>query len=376
MKYSVLLVSLLILFSGCVHVPSTGQTFLKTVPDSHFKDTEPHESMKRAINYSLEALSGLDPAERFDLFGNRTVTLNDLEESLVIFLMILEHTQNQEDLIMQIRKHFEFYEITGPVLFTGYYEPELPGSFEQTERFRYPIYRRPYELDQGGNSQHSARVPTLHKDPVIFSRAEIDTEGILSGRGLELLYLDDPVERFFLHIQGAGTIRLPDDQIIHVQYDGSNGRSYTSIGRFLIEEGEMLSGEATVPGIKKYLRVHTGEQGRIMNRNERYVFFKISETGSQGVLDMPLTPYRSIATDPGVIPVGSLCYLETQLPLVNEQEKEYGRKDYSGFAVSQDIGDAIQGLRRADLFMGTGPRAAAMAGHMMSEGKLYILLRK
>jgi len=274
------------------------------------------------------------------------------------------------DVYPVLKERFHLYEIPGPVVFTGYYEPVLEGSLVPSGRFRYPLYRCPEELKEAQRPPGSSPVPA----PLFYTRKEIDEEGVLAGRGLELLYLDDPVERFFLQIEGAGMIRLPGNRLIRVQYDGSNGRPYTSIGRVLIEEGKLSPEEATLPGIQAYLRRHAGERTRILNRNERYIFFKISNRPSQGVLDMVLTPYRSLATDPRFLPAGSLLFYRTSFPELDERGKVIGWKESGRFAVSQDIGKAIEGPRRADIFVGVGERAAFLAGRLKSKGKLFLLL--
>ncbi|PIS37732.1 MAG: hypothetical protein COT35_04450 [Nitrospirae bacterium CG08_land_8_20_14_0_20_52_24] len=378
MKRRRLFILFLMILQGCIplHPPKTsGIPFARTDAYPLMEDTGHLESIKSAVQNSLEAVSRLKPQDQV-MIGNRSCTARDLQEALSSFLQILSDAKDASELNGRIRQAFDLYEVPGPILFTGYYSPLLQGSLKPTERFRYPLYRRPDDLITKNSPSCLGFIPFSSAKQGHFTRKEIDTQGTLSGRGLELLYLDDPVERFFLHVQGSGIIRLPDGSTVRVRYDGSNGRSYTSLGKVLINQGRLETHEVTLPTIKKYLRLHPGEQEEIMNRNERYIFFKTTEAGPQGAGDMVLTPYRSLATDPAVIPTGSLCYYSARFPLFNQLGEINGWQERGGFAVSQDTGGAIRGHQRVDIFLGEGDSAAATAGHLKSGGKLYILLRK
>jgi membrane-bound lytic murein transglycosylase A len=220
------------------------------------------------------------------------------------------------------------------------------------------------------------RLPFGGAPRAYYSREEIEQGGVLRGRGLELVYLDSAVERFVLHVQGAGDIRLPDGRVRHVQYDGSNERPYTSVGRILRDSGSLDPGEINLPRIKAYLHSHPGEAEQIMNENERYIFFRESDRGAEGVRDTLLTPYRSLATDPRVIPTGTVCYYEVPDPEFDVAGDPAGGGKRTGFAVSQDVGAAIRGPHRVDLYVGRGAQAERLAGHLKTRGRLYILMRK
>lgn len=375
MRHYALLIFFLILFTGCIHLRPPLVPIHKTDRYPHFEDMGSAETLQKAAAYSLESLSKIN-SDTEVAFGNQTITIQDLKETLSTFFTILEASSNPEEMNRNMRKNFDLYEISVPVLFTGYYEPLLDGSLVQTERFRYPLYRRPEDLTVKRKTSCLSLLPFLGRDRPYFSREEIDTQKVLSGRDLELIYLEDPIERFFLHVQGAGTVRLTDGRYIHVQYDGSNGRPYTSIGKVLIDEKKLTPEDVNLPRIKKYLRSHPNDQERIMNRNDRYIFFQSGGSGSDpigvrpyilGVNNIPLTPLRSCATDPAIIPTGSLLYYITEFP---------SKKYQTNYAISQDIGNAIKGPDRVDIFLGQGPNAEAVAGHLKSKGKLFILLRK
>ncbi len=378
MRHRNLFILLLIILPGCIplHSPRTsGIPFARTDAYPLLEETGPIESIKSAVQNSLVAVSRLEPGKQV-IIGNRSCTARDLQETLSSFLEILSDAKDASDLNGRIIRKFDLYEVPGPVLFTGYYAPVLAGSLEPTGRFRYPLYLRPDDLIRKNSLPCLGIIPFFYENRGYFTREEIDTQGALSGRGLELLYLNDPVERFFLHVQGSGIIRLPDGSVVRVRYDGNNGRPYTSLGKVLINDGRLETNEVTLPAIKQYLRLHPGEQEEIMNRNERYIFFKTTETGPQGAGDVVLTPYRSLATDPAVIPPGSLCYYSTLFPLFNQAGEPMGWQEQAGFAVSQDTGEAIRGHQRVDIFLGEGDLAAETAGHLKSRGNLYILLKK
>ncbi|MGB0504818.1 MAG: murein transglycosylase A [Pikeienuella sp.] len=237
--------------------------------------------------------------------------------------------------------------------FTAYYEPELAGSRNQGGPYQHPLYARPPELKDGRQ---------------FLSREQI-SNGALAGRGLELFWLTDPVESFFLHIQGSGRIRLPDGSVTRVGYAGQNGHAYSSIGRILVEAGAMSLNQASAQSIKTWVRDEPVRGKALLNKNASYVFFKertelAPELGPVGALGLPLTPGRSVAVDPSIQPLGAPIWVETD-----------GAPGYQGrLMVAQDVGGAIKGPQRADLFIGSGDTAGQIAGRVRSGGRLVTLL--
>ena len=248
-----------------------------------------------------------------------------------------------------------------PVLVTGYHEPVLRARTARSDEFRFPIYGVPREarsgrqVEQASDGSGASALPT---------RAAIDA-GALAGRHLELLWSDDPVELFFLHVQGSGRLRLEDGRTVRIGYAASNGQAYRSIGAVLAERGVFRPSEATAPAIKAYLRAHPDEAGAIMAENPRYVFFRIVDTpldeGPAGSLGAPLTALRSVAVDPAVTPLGSLGQLVVPLP---------DGTSLMGLVVAMDSGAAIKGPGRIDLFVGSGDRAADIAGELRARGEI------
>lgn len=251
----------------------------------------------------------------------------------------------------------------GRVLFTAYYEPVLEGSRKPDPRYPVPLYRPPDDL--------KSRRP--HRP--YLTRHEIDRLGRLAGKGYEILWLKDPIEAFFLHIQGSGKVLLEDGSSLRVRYAANNGRSYKSIGEVLIRSGRLQPGEASAPSIKEYLRTHPDERDKILDANERYIFFEAVEDklGPRGSLGVSLTEGRSIAADPAYYPRGALAWIETEVPVLGEDGRLEGWRPLRRFVLIQDAGGAIQGPARADIFWGSGERAGLEAGYMRREGRLFVL---
>ena len=269
-------------------------------------------------------------------------------------------------------------------LITGYYEPLLHGSLAKTERFLYPLYRRPDDLVtvdlgelypelQGKRFRgrvHGNRVVPYYSRAQINRASERPEPAATPLSGLELLWVDDPVALFFLEIQGSGRVQLPDGRILPVSYSDQNGHPYVAIGRTLVESGALKLEEATMPAIRAWLAAHPDQAQTVLNSNPSYVFFTLREpdsSGPVGALNVPLLAERSIAVDPSFIPLGSPVWLDTALP--GSTPRPYRRLEFA-----QDTGGAIRGPARADLFLGFGQNAEQLAGAMRQRGKLYVLL--
>lgn len=262
-------------------------------------------------------------------------------------------------------------------LITGYYEPVLRGSLERTGEYRYPLYAPPEDLltiDLGDahpelddlQLRGKLRGRTVVPYP---TRAELaSSPDALSGS--ELLWVDDPVDAFFLHVQGSGRVRLPDGRIVAVRYADHNGRTYRSIGRRLIHMGELERDAVNLFSIRRWLRAHPNEAQTLFNHNPRFIFFRLDRgpvESPKGALNVPLTPGRSLAVDRDRIPLGVPVWLSTTTP---------GRPDVplERLMLAQDTGGAIEGWVRADVFWGLGAEAERKAGLMKETGRMFVLL--
>lgn len=263
-------------------------------------------------------------------------------------------------------------------LITGYYEPTLYGSLRANERYHYPIYRSPEDLL---TVRMESRFPELKDQRVrariennivvpYYSREQIDApESPLAGQ--ELLWVDDPDAAFFLHVQGSGRVMLEDGSMVGVGYANQNGHPYVSIGKVLIDLGELEREAVSLQSIRDWLKRHPERANQIKNSNPSYVFFTLRkdlENGPRGSLNVPLTTERSVAIDRRVIPLGTPLWLSTTLP---DSQKPYQR-----LVFAQDTGGAINGPVRADLFFGRGERAERLAGTMKQSGQLFALMPK
>ena len=267
---------------------------------------------------------------------------------------------------------------TAAGLFTGYYEAELNGAFRPDQRYRYPILSRPKDLisadlgrfdDKWKGNQIAGRLLGGKYVPY-YTRAEIE-DGTLNGRQLEILWVDSPVDAFFLHIQGSGRVNLADGSSIRLAYAGRNGHRYTAVGRELVAAGLMRLGDITMPTIRNWMEANPVGGAALRQKNKSYIFFRVANTkgpvGAQGVL---LSPGRSLAVDPSFIPYGIPLWLATTDPGTKP------KKPLRRLVVAQDTGSAIKGSIRGDLFWGHGRHAATKAGLMNEKGTYYLLLPK
>ncbi|MFV0514582.1 MAG: murein transglycosylase A [Jhaorihella sp.] len=238
-------------------------------------------------------------------------------------------------------------------LFTGYFEPELDGSRHPTDRFRYPIYKMPEEA-RGAS-------PWL-------TRREIQTGDTLRNRGLEIAWVDDPVELFFLQIQGSGRIRLPGGRVLRVGYGGANGHPYRSIGVELVRRGIYSAHQVSAQVIRNWVRRNPVAGAELLLHNPSYVFFREVGLGSDsvgplGAMNRPVTALRSVAVDPAFTPLGAPVWLEKD-----------GQGKMRRLMIAQDTGSAIKGAQRADIFFGTGDAAGQAAGRLRDPGRMLVLL--
>ncbi len=271
-----------------------------------------------------------------------------------------------------------------PGLFTGYYEPELKGSRTKKGAYQTPLYPVPGDLvavdlglfrDTFKGQRLAGRVQNGRLVPYA-DRSEIVVRGIPSVR--PLFYVDDPVDAFFLQVQGSGRVKLDDGSIVRAAYAAQNGQPYTAIGAVLVERGEMSREQVSLQSIRAWMRAHPNDAQGLMNTNASYVFFAeqaigdpaLGASGTQGV---PLTPEASLAVDTGIHALGVPVWLETTAP---DADANQPARVFDRLFVMQDTGGAIRGPVRGDVYWGYGANAGAIAGRMRSEGRMTVLLPK
>ena len=265
-------------------------------------------------------------------------------------------------------------------LFTGYYEPLLRGSKSKGGDYAVPLHLPPDDLvrvDLGkfdpelagrsirGRIEGQEFIPYHSRDDIVG--------GALADRELELLWVDDEIEKFFLQIQGSGQVRLDDGTVIRVGYADQNGLPYRAIGRDLIEIGALTPETVSLQTIRQWLQANPGQARDIMSRNKSYIFFRENtelgaSDGPLGAQNVPLTAGRSLAVDPRYVPLGAPLWLDTTAPWPD------GERPLRRLMVAQDVGGAIKGVIRGDVFWGAGERAEAVAGRMKSQGRFFVFV--
>jgi len=272
-------------------------------------------------------------------------------------------------------EHFTPYHVTDEGnpegLFTGYYESSLNGSLKKTRRFWYPLYKKPPELVLSQGTEKKWGVLSWGRVAPYHDRAAIDN-GALEGKGLELLWVDDPVEAFFLHVQGSGRVNLPNGRVVRVNYAASNGHPFISIGKELIKDNIMDVKDVSMQSIRDWMARCPEKARTLMHRNPSYVFFRevkgLAEDGPIGCIGVPVTEGRTMAIDRRWLPMGAPLWFDGYHPDNYIQERR--------LMIAQDTGGAIRGAVRGDFFWGYGKEAMEKAGKMKSKGQYYIFLPK
>jgi membrane-bound lytic murein transglycosylase A len=270
-------------------------------------------------------------------------------------------------------------------LLTGYYEPVIEGSRTQTAKFNIPVLRRPADLENlvaewergalAHGLTHARRTPS-GLEPYA-TRSEIE-QGALAGQGLEILWLADPVDSFFMHIQGSGRIRFPDGEMVRVTYNGKNGHPYTSIGRYLIDAGLFPADQMSLDALKVWLSADA-ERGRdVMRQNKSYVFFRElegEEAGSPlGTQDIPHSDGRSLAVDTAFYAIGTPVFVSAPTLTHATPAGDAKTGGFNRLMIAQDVGSAIRGPERGDIYFGSGDEAGRLAGITKHPGSYYVLV--
>lgn len=262
--------------------------------------------------------------------------------------------------------------VGAPGFVTGYFEPEVAGSRTRNARFSIPLYAAPDDLVRldaaerpttlGADLQYARRTDdgfVEHPDRAAIER------GALKGRGLELVWIEDPIDAFFIHIQGSARVRLKDGSRMRIAFAAKSGHAYTAIGRILIERGEISAADMTMPVLRDWLRQNRKEAGALMQVNRSYIFFREvdiadPEAGPIGGAGVTLTAGRSIAIDHALYGYGTPFFVSAQLPSALDDALQ----PFHRLMIAQDTGSAIKGPARGDLFLGSGDAAGALAGRI------------
>ncbi len=382
--------AMLVAIGGCVHktVEPPPVAPLTIVPPESWPsladDLDP-ESLDAACGPSVSYLERVPPDRVFQ-FGPVERSAAELAVGVRRACAIITATPAGRERRTALQEEFLLLRSVGrdgrgEVFFTGYYEPLLDARSEPTSSFDHPIYGVPDDLitiDLGdfgiehdpsrlvGRVEQKSLVPYHDRDAIDFG------DGLPAG--VEVIgYVDDPVDAFFLHVQGSGTLVFPDGGRVRAGYAITNGRPYRSIGRLLIDDGLVRRDEMSMQAIRAFLRENPDELQRVLSYNPSYVFFRAlpADGGPLGCYGEPVTGGRSIATDRGLFPAPVMAWIDAVIPATENAEVPVSR-----FVLNQDTGGSIRGPGRVDLFFGQGDLAGDLAGRTKHLGELYFLLPK
>jgi len=328
-----------------------------------FYDSFDKKSLLDSINKSIIYSSSHSVTFR-QLSGQFTQA--EIIDSLKAFKQILVSSNTKQEFDKRIKANFDIYISQGgkgnrKVLFTGYYQPMIDGSYKRTNRFKYPLYARPKDLKRGS--------PYLTKK-------QIDIDRELSGKGLEFIWVDSYLMAHIIHVQGTAVIKLPSGKKINIGYHGDNGRPYTSIIKKIINDGYIKKKDISLKALEDFFKNNPTLEKKYITMNDRYIFFKEIQGGPYGSLGIEVTPKRSLATHKFqnteyLFPPCGIAFVDCNLPIIDGNRVAYDRATF--FAINQDTGSAITGAGRADIYFGVGDRAKQYAGYTHTEGKLYYL---
>ena len=372
-----------------VQLPATW----RAVPASQwplFHDELTKESLRDAAKRSVAYLAGQPTGLKFNI-GDREVSAGDLQATIQDLSRLAEEAKDDNEFNVRLHERFDLFQSvgsdgSGKVVFSAYYQPTLPASLKKTATFRYPLYRKPKDLvsvDLGAfglaGDPIAGRIARGNLVPY-YSRREIDGRKGLAGKGLELAWLDNDFDRLTLHIEGSGILRFEDGREALAKFAATNALPFKSVGTVVVGSGALAKSEITHASLRRYLLDHPEGAGWILSQDPRYTFFDLAplvgDAEPAGTMGQPLTPGRSIAIDPKLVPLGAIVYFETSMPQADERGRLLGVFPASRFVLCQDTGGAIQGPGRVDIFVGHGREAEVISPNQWAEGRLFLFLKK
>jgi len=332
------------------------------------------EGLEGAIEKSLHYLQKPSSKQFYPING---ITHSRVVRSLEAFKKLLASGLSGAGLDAAIREKFDVYmsvgcDKKGTVLYTGYYTPIFDGSFQRTDKYQHPLYKKPNDLVKSSLGETRGRRTADGQILPYPSRWLIESTNMLAGK--ELLWLSSAFEAYVAQVQGSAKVRLQDGKLVTVGYAANNGREYRSVSQELVRDGKIAGDELSLNSMMEYFQMHPEEVEEYTNRNPRFIFFKKQDGAPRGSLNEPVTALRTIATDKSIFPRAALTFITAALP--RYKDGGISNEVYSSFALDQDTGGAIRAPGRCDVYMGTGAPAGQLAGRTRQEGKLYYLFVK
>jgi membrane-bound lytic murein transglycosylase A len=359
-----------------------------------FTDADDLKPLMKAALLNRAYFQGLKSGAPSYTFGSRKITPEILSASNEEFIKILQSSPTAQDLDRQVKEKFDIFQMagrdsTGTVVFSSYYEPTLEASLKQTDEYKYPIYAKPADmisinLEDFNEKFRGEKLTGRLKDGALvpyIDREQIDFDGALAGKGLELAWLKRHSDVLDLHTEGSGRLQLPDGKQVKANFAATNSLKFKGWLTAMIEAGALPREGISPEKGQQYLDEHPDKVRSILSMNRRYVFFKLvtpndPEEGPDGTYGRPLTGWRSIAIDNALIPMGTIAFMNVTTPDVDAEGTLLGRKQDSRFVFCQDTGGAIKGPGRVDFYAGNGKKAHTFAFKLWDPGTLHLLVLK
>lgn len=359
-----------------------GESALRLISDpNRWPDVAAAFQNCRSDPFTLDALD--ESARWFEAPSSRQfypfegISHDQAHASVLAFMQLIQSSPDERAFMTDVKKMFDAYESVGynnegTVLFTGYYSPVFPGSKTRTDRFQFPLYKRPADLasDPKTGQPLGRKLPNGTTVPY-YTRKQIEQTKMFAGS--ELCWVEDALSAYIIHVNGSARLRLQDGSEMHIGYAGKTDRPYVGLGKTLLDEKIVKPNELSLRKIRELYRANPQQIIDMMNRNESYVFFTeySGEKWPAGSLGVKVSTEATLATDKRIYPRGGMVLVDTQ-----QVTFDMGKKRFLRFMLDQDTGGAIQAPGRADIFMGIGPSAEILAGGQYAEGKLYYFFLK
>jgi len=329
-------------------------------------------ALEGPVQRSLEYALNMPKDEPALARPGMALTWGQVARSLEEFLDLLPHLDEHPELLA---RRFVWYGMRQRPLMTGYYTAEIEASLTRRPGYEFPIYGVPPDLRYGmvRGRRRVYRVENGRVKPY-YERRDVDVKGVLRNKGLEIAWAKDPVDVFYMQVEGCGRLRLPDGTTRNVLYGGKNGHGFRSLGRILNAKGLLDRGHLSKAHVHEYFSKHPERMFELMAENRSYVFFRLEDAPPEGAIGKPLTPMVSLATDRKLLPLGSLLAFEAEIPRA-ENGRTVGTRRVTGIGLAQDTGTAIQGTR-LDYYVGEGREVEPVASSIMTEATVYLLISK
>lgn len=357
-----------------------GMKGLRKIDPSKYPDFAPGFEDREGMLQSLDASAAyLARPSSQNYYPYLDISHDRAEATIQAFKKDLASAASGADLNQRVRDRYEVYEsvgwnMEGEMLFTAYHEPIYEGSLTANSKFKYPIYKRPAELETDETGEKAFWKEASGSKRSAPARAELAS--MLRGRNLELIYLADPFDAYVVQVQGSARFHLQDGKELRVGYAGDNGQDYHPIWEPLVKSGKLKKEEVSLRRLREYFKQNPKDVETAINSNPRFIFFAERTGPAVGCLNVPVTSWHTIATDRNrkddIFPRAGISFIKTKLA----KSPGAAQNEYAGFVCDQDRGGAIRSAGRADLFLGTGEVAEQLAGQTRAEGRMYYVFLK